>query len=142
MKLLIQTHTSQLMAFGADELLARFGPCLGIIEHRVNNLRSLHRVKGRLDVLLSQMGDDQQGDIIEVANEKLLVYQDDSGESDDEQNQQLNGSGDDDQWDDAKSEEEMNGVEEDSEEDDDEDANDMDVTDDDDDDEDEDDSDE
>lgn len=68
------------MALGADELMNRFGPCMGIIEHRINNLKSLNRVKGRLDLLLNQMEDHPSLDIIEATNENLLVYQDESEE--------------------------------------------------------------
>lgn len=80
MKVLLQTHTSQLMALGADELMNRFGPCMGIIEHRINNLKNLNRIKGRLDLLLNQMEDQPKMDIIETASEQMLVYQDESDE--------------------------------------------------------------
>lgn len=41
MKILIQTHASQLMAIGTVELFSMFGPLLGIIEHRANTLQQL-----------------------------------------------------------------------------------------------------
>lgn len=109
MKVLLQTHTSQLMALGADELMNRFGPCMGIIEHRINNLKNLNRIKGRLDLLLNQMEDHPSLDIIETANEQMLVYQDESEDDDEEV--------DDDEEDESSEEEEdavpekMNGVE-------------------------------
>lgn len=84
MKVLLQTHTSQLMALGADELMNRFGPCMGIIEHRVHNLKNLNRVKGRLDLLLNQMEDRPHMDPIETPNEHMLVFQDQSDGSADE----------------------------------------------------------
>lgn len=108
MKVLLQTHTSQLMALGADELMERFGPCMGIIEHRINNLKNLNRIKGRLDLLLNQMEDQQPNvDIIETANEQMLVYQDESEESEVEADEE---SSEEDEDDDVP--EKMNGVEE------------------------------
>lgn len=114
LKILVQTHASQLMALGADDLLSRFGPCLGIIEHRVTNLQSLARVRGRLELLLNQMKDNQRDDIIEMTNENLLVYQDDESESDSDLGQfNSDGSSSDDQWDEDDDQddgnEEMNG---------------------------------
>lgn len=112
MKVLLQTHTSQLMALGADELMERFGPCMGIIEHRINNLKNLNRIKGRLDLLLNQMEDQQPNvDIIETANEQMLVYQDESEESEVEADEE---SSEEDEDDDVP--EKMNGVEESGEE--------------------------
>lgn len=43
LKVLAQTHSSQLMALGADDLLDKFGPCIGIIEHRANCLKELSK---------------------------------------------------------------------------------------------------
>lgn len=43
LKILAQTHSSQLMALGADDLLNKFGPCIGIIEHRANCLKELSK---------------------------------------------------------------------------------------------------
>jgi len=75
---LIQTHASSLMAYGIDNLNATFGTCLGIIDHRTQNLPSLTRLRGRLDLLVRQLK--QNSDIDdEIHNENLLVYED-SGE--------------------------------------------------------------
>lgn len=104
MKVLLQTHTSQLMALGADELMNRFGPCMGIIEHRIHNLKNLNRIKGRLDLLLNQMEDHPSLDIIETANEQMLVYQDESEESDVDEDEESSDE-------DAEMPEKMNGVE-------------------------------
>lgn len=105
MKVLLQTHTSQLMALGADELMNRFGPCMGIIEHRIHNLKNLNRIKGRLDLLLNQMEDHPKEDIIETANEQMLVYQDESEESDVDDDSEESSD------EDAEMPEKMNGVE-------------------------------
>lgn len=43
LRVLLQTHASQLMAIGTTELFTRFGPLLGIIEHRANSLHSLSK---------------------------------------------------------------------------------------------------
>lgn len=128
MKVLLQTHTSQLMALGADELMNRFGPCMGVIEHRINNLKNLNRIKGRLDLLLNQMEDQPNLDIIETPNDQMLVYQDESEESgadDDDDDESSEGDGD------VEMAEKMNGVGESSEEEDDEDEDENMVTDDD-----------
>lgn len=114
MTVLLQTHSSQLMALGADELMNRFGPCMGIIEHRINNLKNLNRIKGRLDLLLNQMEDQPNVDIIETVNEQMLVYQDESEESDagmDDDSEEEDDEDDDEEG--AVNGEKMNGVEED-----------------------------
>jgi len=43
LKILLQTHSSQLMALGNQELLAKFGPCIGMLEYRVEQLNQLAR---------------------------------------------------------------------------------------------------
>lgn len=43
LKLLLQTHASQIMAFGLNGLYLKFGPILGILEHRANTLKPLNK---------------------------------------------------------------------------------------------------
>lgn len=43
LRLLIETHTSQLMALGSGNILDNFGTCLGIIEFRTEHLKSLSK---------------------------------------------------------------------------------------------------
>jgi hypothetical protein len=74
---LIQTHASQLMAFGVENLQMNFGNCLGIIDHRTQNLSSLSRLRGRLDLLVNQIKQNSGIDE-EVNTENLLVYQEDN----------------------------------------------------------------
>uniref|UniRef100_A0A336KSR8 CSON015286 protein n=1 Tax=Culicoides sonorensis TaxID=179676 RepID=A0A336KSR8_CULSO len=55
LKTLIQTQTSQLMALGSDTLKDMFGLCLGIVDHRMNDLPALMMLKGRMDLIASQL---------------------------------------------------------------------------------------
>lgn len=43
LKNLVQIHAAQLMALGPDNLASTFGICLGIIDHRAQNLPALSR---------------------------------------------------------------------------------------------------
>lgn len=100
------------MALGADELMNRFGPCMGIIEHRVHNLKNLNRVKGRLDLLLNQMEDMPHVDPIETPNEHLVVYEDESDGSGDEKNMEGSSYGSSDDEDEVEANgKAMNGIE-------------------------------
>jgi hypothetical protein len=75
---LIQTHASSLMAYGHLNLINTFGTTLGIIDHRTQNLPGLMRLRGRLDLLVSQLKQNSEFDD-EIHNENVLVYED-SGE--------------------------------------------------------------
>lgn len=99
---LIQTHASQLMAFGVENLQKNFGSCLGIIDHRSQNLGGLSRLRGRLELLVNQIKQNTGIDD-EVNNENLLVYQeendlesmvDESSESSDESHNSFDDSED------------------------------------------------
>lgn len=80
-KHLIQIHASQLMAFGLDNLQTNFGACLGIIDHRSQNLSNLSKLRGRLDLLVNQLK--QNNEITDDVNsENLLVYQEEDDELD------------------------------------------------------------
>lgn len=51
-KILVQTHASQLMAIGTLELFSMFGPLLGIVEYRANTLQQLTKyVSSLIDLL-------------------------------------------------------------------------------------------
>lgn len=81
LKILVQTHSSQLMALGAEDLLEKFGPLLGIIEHRSNCLMEISRLSGRLQLLLSQIKRNKEEDNLDIEN--ALIYADtDSSNSD------------------------------------------------------------
>ncbi|KAI9583358.1 hypothetical protein GQX74_005106 [Glossina fuscipes] len=77
LKILAQTHSSQLMALGAEELLNKFGPCIGIIEHRTNCLKELSKLNGRLQLLVNQLKRDTDTEPNDFHSENLLVYEDD-----------------------------------------------------------------
>ncbi|XP_058462607.1 WD repeat-containing protein 43 [Malaya genurostris] len=55
LKALINSHASQLMALGSENLLSNFGTCLGIIEYRAQHASSLSKLSGRLDLLVGQI---------------------------------------------------------------------------------------
>lgn len=74
--MLVQTHSSQLLALGKDDLYEKFGPCIGIIENRVENLKTLSRARGRLDLLVNQIRRKNINDDGLDQIDKLLVYQD------------------------------------------------------------------
>lgn len=71
---LIKAHSSQLMAMGSTDLLQKFGPCLGIIEHRTNCIKELSKLNGRLQLLVSQIKRNTEEDYLN--NENVLVYED------------------------------------------------------------------
>lgn len=74
--MLVQTHSSQLLALGKDDLFEKFGPCIGIIENRIENLKTLSRARGRLDLLVNQIKRKNIKDDGLDQIDKLLVYQD------------------------------------------------------------------
>ncbi|XP_067627144.1 WD repeat-containing protein 43 [Eurosta solidaginis] len=96
LKVLVQTHSSQLMALGSEDLLSKFGPCIGLIEHRVNCLNELTKIHGRLELLINQIKRNTEEDHLNSAN--VLVYEDnDSSDSDLEEEGEKSGSND--EWD-------------------------------------------
>ncbi|XP_036230348.2 WD repeat-containing protein 43 isoform X2 [Bactrocera oleae] len=96
LKVLVQTHSSQLMALGSEDLLNKFGPCIGLIEHRVNCLKELSKVAGRLDLLINQIKRNTNED--NLNNSNVLVYED-NGSSDSEMEDTGEKSASDDEWD-------------------------------------------
>lgn len=72
---LIQTHSSSLMAYGATNLCNTFGTTLGIIDHRTQNLPKLMRLRGKLDLLVGHLKQNNDFDE-EIHNENVLVYED------------------------------------------------------------------
>lgn len=76
MKHLLQTHSSQLMALGKDEIFEQFGASIGLIEHRINNLTALSRARGRLDLLVNQIKGKNTDDDAGLDSSKLLIYED------------------------------------------------------------------
>lgn len=76
MKHLLQTHSSQLMALGKDDVFEQFGASIGLIEHRINNLPALSRARGRLDLLVNQIKGKNTDDDAGLDTSKLLVYED------------------------------------------------------------------
>lgn len=54
-KILIHTHSSQLMALGSDNLLSNFATCLGIIDYRIEHSRALSKLNARLELLVKQI---------------------------------------------------------------------------------------
>ncbi|KAI8128960.1 hypothetical protein FF38_09843 [Lucilia cuprina] len=133
LKVLAQTHSSQLMALGADDLLNKFGPCIGIIEHRANCLKELSKLNGRLQLLVSQIKRNTQEED-NLKSDNVLVFEDNDDSSNSDLDDAINKSSSDDEWeegaendddgDDGEEEEQENGdenMEEDDEDNDDED---------------------
>lgn len=102
LKFLVRIHASQLMALGADDLLTKFGPCLGIIEHRMNCLQEISKLSGRLDLLINQIQRNTEEDAID--NENVLIYKDEDSANSEIEDEQ---SSSDEQWAEDDSEEEM-----------------------------------
>lgn len=69
---LIQAHTSQLLA--NPDLADLISPILGTIESRLTQLTPLSRLKGRLDLLVTQISNSSRK--VEEADDALLVYKD------------------------------------------------------------------
>lgn len=80
MKILLQTHTSQLLTLGSQEMKDSLSVCLGVMDNRVATLPALSLLRGRLDLLAKQLkrSEDVVEDEIDVKD--LLTFQDDSGE--------------------------------------------------------------
>lgn len=86
MKVLIELHVGQLMAIGSEDLRSQMKPFLGVVEHRVSNLQALTKVRGRLDLILSQIRGNSEVDRDEIAkiNKNLTVHQDEASDSESE----------------------------------------------------------
>jgi hypothetical protein len=80
------------MALGEDEIMSSFGVCLGIIEHKVECLKSLSKLRGRLDLLINLV--DRSAEADQLQNNNVLVYEDHSSDSEIEQDD----SAPDDNW--------------------------------------------
>lgn len=78
MKTLTQTHASQLMAQGYEDLMEKFGPCIAVIEHRISCMPELSKLNGRLQLLVNQITRNSNED--NLCNENVLVYEDNDGE--------------------------------------------------------------
>ncbi|XP_055906734.1 WD repeat-containing protein 43 [Eupeodes corollae] len=106
LKVLAKTHSSQLMALGSEDLLEKFGPCIGIIEHRASCLMEISKLNGRLQLLVSQIQRNKEEDNLD--NENALIYADtDSSNSDIEDGMETKSVSDDEWEEDEDSAEEM-----------------------------------
>lgn len=72
LRYLIQLHASQLIS--NPQLVEMIGPVLGSIENRLSLLTPISRLRGRLDLLVSQISDTSSKDT--EIDEALLVYKD------------------------------------------------------------------
>ncbi|XP_065367123.1 WD repeat-containing protein 43 isoform X1 [Calliphora vicina] len=97
LKVLAQTHSSQLMALGADDLLDKFGPCIGVIEHRASCLKELSKLNGRLLLLVSQIKRNTQEED-NLKNDNVLVFEDNDDSSNSDIDDAINKSSSDDEW--------------------------------------------
>ncbi|KAJ8920002.1 hypothetical protein NQ315_006532, partial [Exocentrus adspersus] len=84
LKHILQVHASMLMS--NPELQELLGPVLGSIESRLTLLTPLHRLKGRLSLLVSQVSGSNSNNSLQGVDENeepLLIFDDkDSSESD------------------------------------------------------------
>ncbi|KAL5286831.1 WDR43 family protein [Megaselia abdita] len=105
MKTLAQTHASQLMAQGHEDLMEKFGPCIAVIEHRISCMPELSKLNGRLQLLVNQITRNSNED--NLCNENVLVYEDnDDSSSSDLEGSKLDKSLSDDEWEEDEDEEE------------------------------------
>uniref|UniRef100_A0A1I8N3C4 Small-subunit processome Utp12 domain-containing protein n=1 Tax=Musca domestica TaxID=7370 RepID=A0A1I8N3C4_MUSDO len=109
LKVLAQTHSSQLMALGAEDLLNKFGPCIGIIEHRANCLKELSKLNGRLQLLVSQIKRNSEMDQDNLKSDNLLVFEDNDDSSTSDLDDAINKSSSDDEWEEGEDEDQKNG---------------------------------
>lgn len=101
LKYLFHSHSSQLMALGPNELYNNFGDCMGIIETRVDNLKTLSRLRGRLNLLCSQMQRKGHIENSGLNDSNLLVFQD--KDSSDDEGVAESESSDNDNWEEDES---------------------------------------
>ncbi|GBP02244.1 hypothetical protein EVAR_69007_1 [Eumeta japonica] len=86
-----------MMALGKDDLLDKFGPCIGIIEHRANCLKELSKLNGRLQLLVSQIKRNTQEED-SLRSDNVLVFDDNDDSSNSELEDGLNKQSSDDEW--------------------------------------------
>ncbi|XP_061391420.1 WD repeat-containing protein 43 [Musca vetustissima] len=106
LKVLAQTHSSQLMALGAEDLLNKFGPCIGIIEHRANCLKELSKLNGRLQLLVSQIKRNNEQDQDNLKSDNVLVFEDNDDSSTSDLDDAINKSSSDDEWEEGEEDDE------------------------------------
>lgn len=79
LKHILQVHASILMS--NPELQELLGPLIGNIESRLTLLTPLHRLKGRLSLLMSQVSSNSNSSLQGInENEEPLLIFDDKGE--------------------------------------------------------------
>uniref|UniRef100_A0A1I8PJP8 Small-subunit processome Utp12 domain-containing protein n=1 Tax=Stomoxys calcitrans TaxID=35570 RepID=A0A1I8PJP8_STOCA len=98
LKVLTQTHSSQLLALGSDDLLNKFGPCIGIIEHRASCLKEMSKLNGRLQLLVSQIKRYSEEDQDNLKSDSVLVVADNDDSSNSDFDDVNNKSSSDDEW--------------------------------------------
>jgi hypothetical protein len=74
LKAVIISHAAQLMA--NPEIRDTLSPVLGLVEMRLGLLAPLSRLRGRLDLLVDQIGESNKGNVAGDLGESLLVFQD------------------------------------------------------------------
>ncbi|KDR13291.1 WD repeat-containing protein 43 [Zootermopsis nevadensis] len=78
LKAVIKSHAGQLMA--NSDVRDTLSPVLGLVETRLGLLAPLSRLRGRLDLLVDQMGESNKGNVTGDLGESLLVFQDQDSE--------------------------------------------------------------
>jgi hypothetical protein len=74
LKAVIKSHAGHLMA--NPDVRDTLSPVLGLVETRLGLLAPLSRLRGRLDLLVDQIGESNKGNDFGDVGESLLVFQD------------------------------------------------------------------
>lgn len=96
LKAVIKSHAGQLMA--NSDVRDTLSPVLGLVETRLGLLAPLLRLRGRLDLLVDQIGESSKGNVTGDFGESLLVFQDQDSEEGSEIEEIALGSESEDHW--------------------------------------------
>lgn len=74
LKTVLSIHAGQILA--DNNMGVMLGPLLGLIETRLSSLSTLCQLRGRLDLLLTQVSPSKRGSYATTDMQALLVFQD------------------------------------------------------------------
>lgn len=96
LKAVIRSHAGQLMA--NPDVRDTLSPVLGLVETRLGLLAPLSRLRGRLDLLVDQIGESNKGNVAGDLGDSLLVFQDQDSDEGSEIEDIALGSESEDHW--------------------------------------------
>lgn len=96
LKAVIKSHAGHLMA--NPDVRDTLSPVLGLVETRLGLLAPLSRLRGRLDLLVEQIGESNKGNAFGDLGESLLVFQDQDSDEGSEIEDIAFGSESEDHW--------------------------------------------